>query len=139
MRMHDGDGTRADRCLSKPVATRSARFGDRQKGVIKRGMSSSAGEKTRATDASTVVLEIVGEMSPSGVTDVESDAELVGELGFDSLGLVELLVVLEDVFDLPPIDIEALGELDRVADLQRVVHEAQAQMPLVKEAVSEIT
>jgi acyl carrier protein len=104
------------------------------KGVINRGMSSSLGETTQATDASTVVLEIVTEMSPSGVTEVGPDTELVAELGFDSLGLVELLVALEDTLKLPPVDIEALGNVDRVADLQRVFQDAQARMRLTKEA-----
>lgn len=93
-------------------------------------MGSRPEEKTQAIDASTVVLEVVSEMS--GVTEVEPDTELVAELAFDSLGLVELLAVLEDTLDLPPIDIEALGKMDRVADLQRIVQEAQTRMPSVR-------
>jgi acyl carrier protein len=97
-------------------------------------MSTGSGEKTQATDVDTVVLEIVSEMSPSGVTEVRPEADLVAELGFDSLGLVELLVALEDTLKLPPVDIEALGKVDRVADLQRVFQDAQARMRLTKEA-----
>lgn len=92
-------------------------------------MASSPGEPTHATDASTAVIEIVREMAPSGVTDVRPDTNLVGELGFDSLGLVELLVALEDTLDLPPLDDKALAGMARVADLERVVSEAQARMP----------
>jgi acyl carrier protein len=92
-------------------------------------MGSSPGDKTRAIDISTVVLEIVTEMSPSGVTELGPDTELVAELGFDSLGLVELLAALEDTLDLPPVDIEALGTMARVADLQCVVREVQARRP----------
>jgi len=92
-------------------------------------MSSSPGEKTQAIDVNTLVLEIVREMSPSGVTEVRPDTELVAELGFDSLGLVELLVALEDALDLPPLDTGALDKMDRVADLQRVTREAQTRMP----------
>jgi acyl carrier protein len=66
-------------------------------------------------------------MAPSGITDVEPEGALVADLGFDSLGLVELLVALEDALELQPIDIEAVGNLDRVVDLQRVVQEASAQ------------
>lgn len=83
-------------------------------------------------DASTAVLELVSEMSPLGLREVWPDTELVAELGFDSLGLVELLVALEEVLKLPPVDLEATGKIDLVADLQRVVQEAQARMPVVR-------
>jgi acyl carrier protein len=96
---------------------------------MKQGMSSGSGAKTLATDANAVVLEIVTEMSPSGMAEVGPDTELVAELAFDSLGLVELLAALEDTLDLRPVDIEVLGEMNRVADLQRIVQEAQARMP----------
>lgn len=92
-------------------------------------MVSSPGEPTHATDTSTVVLEIAREMSPSGVTELGPDTSLVAELGFDSLGLVELLVVLEDTLDLPPLDDKALAGMERVADLERIVREAQARIP----------
>lgn len=82
----------------------------------------------RATNPSSVVLEIVREMSPSGVTELRPDANLIAELGFDSLGLVELLVEVEETLDLPPLDVEAIGELECVADLERIVEEAQARM-----------
>jgi acyl carrier protein len=91
-------------------------------------MSTTRSSSEQAIDANTLVLEIVREMSPLGVTDVKPDAALVAELGFDSLGLVELLVVLEDALHLKPIDLEALGKIDRVADLQRVIEEARARM-----------
>jgi acyl carrier protein len=98
--------------------------------VIKHGVDSELGEKTSIVDVSTMVLTVVGEMS--GVADVEPDSELVAELGFDSLGLVELLVVLEDTFNLPSIDIESLGRIEKVADVQRVVREVRAQMPAIE-------
>jgi acyl carrier protein len=92
-------------------------------------MGSSSGGKTHPTDVSTVILETVGEMAPLRVTHVGADAELVAELGFDSLGLVELLAALEDILELPPVDLEALSQMTRVADLQRMIREAQARMP----------
>lgn len=101
----------------------------RGQGVIKRDVSSSPGQNTQATDARSVVLEIVTEMSPSAPTELRPDTELVGELGFDSLGIVELLVVLEDTLDLPPLNAEVLGGMERVSDLEQVVSEAQARMP----------
>jgi acyl carrier protein len=93
-------------------------------------MGSRPEGKTQAIDVSAMVLEIVSEMS--GVTAVGPDAELVAELGFDSLGLVELVVALEDTLGLPPVDVEALGKMDRVADLQCVVREAQARISSVR-------
>jgi len=86
----------------------------------------------QATDAHTVVLEIVRELAPSGVTEVGRDTALVAELGFDSLGLIELLVALEDELGLPAIDTQAMGRMDRVADLERIVREAQSEAPLVR-------
>ena len=95
-------------------------------------MSAAPGSKTQAIDADALVLEIVREMSPSGLMEVGRDAALVADLGFDSLGLVELLVALEDALKLPPIDIERLGEIDRVSDLQRVLQGPHARISPVR-------
>lgn len=82
-------------------------------------------DKERPTDdIRTLVLKIVREMS--GAAEVAPDSDLVAELGFDSLGLLELLAVLEDAFDLAPIGTEALSKMGCVADLERIVLEAQA-------------
>jgi acyl carrier protein len=83
--------------------------------------------RAMATDTHTVVAEIVTEMSPSGVTEVRTDTSLIAELGFDSLGIVEVLVALEDTLNLPSLAAEQLGDLQRVGDLERVVNEAQAR------------
>ncbi len=80
--------------------------------------------------AVTVVRELIVEMSPLGVTEVTPDTMLVAELGFDSLGLVELLVVIEDRLDLPPLEEQALIGIERVADLERIAAEADAPAPL---------
>lgn len=89
-------------------------------------MGSNSDGRTQAVDTRTAVLEIVRELSPSGVTEVGLDTALVAELGFDSLGLIELLVALEDELGLPAIDIQAMGKMDRVADLERIVREAHS-------------
>jgi len=68
-------------------------------------------------------------MAPAGVTALGPETNLVADLGFDSLGLVELLVVLEDDLDLPPLDAEVLGGMERIADLERIVTEAKGRMP----------
>jgi acyl carrier protein len=79
------------------------------------------------TDPDVVVAQIVKELSPAGNADVDPDADLIAELGFDSLGLVELLVAIEDALGLSPLDAEGLGDVRSVADLQRVATEALAQ------------
>ena len=75
------------------------------------------------------VRELIAEMAPLGDTEVTPDTELVAELGFDSLGLVELLVVIEDRLDLPPLEEQALFELERVSDLERIATEAHTRAP----------
>jgi acyl carrier protein len=70
------------------------------------------------------VQELIVEMSPLGVAEVTPETALVEELGFDSLGLVELLVVIEDRLDLPPLEEQALIEIERVGDLERIATEA---------------
>jgi acyl carrier protein len=67
-------------------------------------------------------------MSPIRASDVRPSSNLIAELGFDSLGVVELLVALEDTFDLPPVDADNLAEVERVDDLERIVREARARM-----------
>lgn len=81
-------------------------------------------------EAAVAVRELIVEMSPLGVTEVGPETALVEELGFDSLGLVELLVVIEDRLDLPPLEEQALIEIERVADLERIATDAQARAPL---------
>jgi acyl carrier protein len=89
-------------------------------------MVSEQSQKAPIVAMITSVLDIVREMSPTA--DVEPDSELVAELGFDSLGLIELVAVLEDALDLPPIDMDALSTIVTVSDLQSVVREARAVM-----------
>jgi acyl carrier protein len=80
--------------------------------------------------AAAAVRELIVEMAPLAVTEVTSETALVEELGFDSLGLVELLVVVEDRLDLPPLEEQAPIGIERVGDLERIVTEARAQAPL---------
>jgi acyl carrier protein len=76
------------------------------------------------------VRELVAEMSPLGIAEIEPHTALVAELGFDSLGLVELLIVIEDRFGLPPLEDHELLGLERVADLEALVLAAQSRVPL---------
>lgn len=76
------------------------------------------------SEPAAAVRELVIEMSPLGVAEVTPETTLVEQLGFDSLGLVELLVVIEDRLDLPPLEEQALIGVERVADLERIATEA---------------
>jgi len=114
-----------DRACQKHAGPRVTGIGS--DGAITQGVNSISLNGTHGADlrdAHAVVLEIVMEMSPSAVTELEPDTELIADLGYDSLGLLELIVALEDTLDLPPIDVEELAEIERVADLERVVSRA---------------
>lgn len=75
----------------------------------------------------TVVREVISDMAPAGPVGLTSDSKLIADLGFDSLGLVELIVVLEDTLSLSPLDEGVLAGIASVGDLERVAREAQAQ------------
>ena len=90
-------------------------------------MSSSS---ESGAEAAAAIRELIVEMSPLGVTEVMPETALVEELGFDSLGLVELLVVIEDRLDLPPLEEQALIGIERVGDLERIATETEARAPL---------
>jgi len=76
------------------------------------------------SESAAAVRELIVEMSPLGVTEVMPETTLVEELGFDSLGLVELLIVIEDRLDLPPLEEQVLIGVERVGDLERIASEA---------------
>jgi acyl carrier protein len=70
-------------------------------------------ESATATPATTARTEaevradvraVVLELAPDGNESAGPDAQLVEEMGFHSLALLELAFTLEDEFDLPPID-----------------------------------
>lgn len=91
-------------------------------------MTPSHQQGTEPTSPNTAVLDLVREIAPSGIANLSPDTDLVAELGFDSLGLVELLVELEERFELPPLDAEVLAGVERIADLERVVDEARTRI-----------
>jgi acyl carrier protein len=82
------------------------------------------------SDPAAVVRELIVEMSPLGVAEISPETALVEELGFDSLGLVELVVVIEDQLDLPRLEEQALIGVERVGDLERIAAGAQPRAPL---------
>jgi acyl carrier protein len=50
------------------------------------------------------VVAIVMELAPGDQQPADPSAQLVDDLGYHSLALLELAFTLEDEFDLPPID-----------------------------------
>jgi acyl carrier protein len=89
----------------------------------------TARHETPASSSQAVVREVISELAPAGTTHLTSDSQLVADLGFDSLGLVELIVVLEDTLGGPPFDERALAAIATVGDLERVAQEAQGERP----------
>jgi acyl carrier protein len=77
------------------------------------------------------VSQIVGQMCPLGRRTVAATDRITDDLGYDSIAIVELALVLEAEFDLQPID-----EQDAV-DLVTVGHVAElvGRMASVNEAV----
>lgn len=55
------------------------------------------------------VREIIATMAPDTPESVTDTQDLIADLGFDSLRLMELTVVLERAFDLPPYRPEQLA------------------------------
>ena len=50
------------------------------------------------------VRDLVVEAAPTAVARADGASTLTGDLGYDSLGLLELMSLLEAEFDLPPVD-----------------------------------
>jgi acyl carrier protein len=67
------------------------------------------------------VHEIVAVMAPAGARSLSDDAQLVRDLGFDSLRLIELTVVVEKRFALPPISLDQALAVATLRDLVNLV------------------
>jgi acyl carrier protein len=85
-------------------------------------------ELWQATARATAV-DIVMELSPFAATELRPETELVAELGYDSLGLLELVAALEDALGLASIDDRELAGMRCVADVQRIVAAAAKSPP----------
>jgi acyl carrier protein len=81
-----------------------------------------AADQTRAK-----VHAIVLELAPNPDEDPGPDADLVDDLGYNSLALLELAFTLEDEFDLQPIDEETARQIRTVADVEDHVAVEMAQ------------
>lgn len=72
------------------------------------------------------VAAIVHEMAPSpGPRPPSADAALVDDLGFTSLRLVELTMVLEETFGLEPLSREDVTGVDTVGDVVAMLRHAR--------------
>ena len=69
------------------------------------------------------VRKIIGEMCPLGRREVEPDDRIMDDLGYDSLAIVELAVVLESEFALEPIEDEQAIDLVTVSDVEARVRQ----------------
>jgi acyl carrier protein len=65
------------------------------------------------------LLELLGQHVPAGTPIVES-SHLVGDLGIDSLGVMEIVAAIEDKFELNIPD-DALREVNTVADVAAAI------------------
>jgi acyl carrier protein len=70
---------------------------------------------------STRVCEIIGEMCPTGAREVSLTDRIADDLGYDSVAVVELALVLESEFDLQPISEEDAIDLVTVGDVAELV------------------
>ena len=67
------------------------------------------------------VRAVAGEMAPLKGTAVEGSSRLQMDLGYDSLGLLELAQALEHEFELPPVLEQDAEGIETVADVERVI------------------
>ncbi|KAA2250146.1 acyl carrier protein [Solihabitans fulvus] len=72
------------------------------------------------------VREIIGEMCPLGEREARSTDRVTDDLGYDSVGIVELAMVLEQEFELQPIDEEQAIDIVTVGDVEELVRLATA-------------
>jgi acyl carrier protein len=79
-------------------------------------METQAEEAIRLT-----VREIVFSMAPEPPADGHRDLDLVDDLAYHSLALLEMAFALEDEFLLPPIDQESAQEIHTVADVENYI------------------
>jgi acyl carrier protein len=73
-----------------------------------------------ANDLSDQIHSIVAEQLGVERADVTKDASILDDLGADSLDVVELVMTLEEVFDIEVPD-DAVEEMRTIGDVQRFV------------------
>ncbi|MBF6061543.1 acyl carrier protein [Nocardia terpenica] len=73
------------------------------------------------------VRELIAAMAPDPRSTVTDDQQLVTDLGFDSLRLMELTLVLEQAFDLPRYRPDQLAGVHRVSDVIALIERALSE------------
>ena len=73
-----------------------------------------------ANDLSARIQSIVAEQLGVEPAEVTKDASILDDLGADSLDVVELVMALEEVFDIEVPD-DAVEEMRTIGDIQRFV------------------
>lgn len=72
-------------------------------------------------EAITVIREIIIDLAPEPPAERDGDLDLVADLGYFSLALLEMAFALEDEFALPPIDQEGAAGIRTIGDVERYV------------------
>jgi acyl carrier protein len=80
--------------------------------------AAAAVDKRREEDVRTLIRQIVRELAPNPEGSPKEDANLIEELEYHSLALLELAFTLEDEFDLPPIDEETARKIVTVRNVE---------------------
>jgi len=73
-----------------------------------------------ATDLSERIQTIVADQLGVEISEVTKDASILDDLGADSLDVVELVMTLEEAFDIEVPD-EAVEEMRTIGDVHRFV------------------
>lgn len=67
------------------------------------------------------VYEIIGQLCPEGQRTVRATDQIVDDLGYHSVKLVELTIELEAEFNLPPIDDRTVTGCQTAGDLATLI------------------
>jgi len=78
---------------------------------------------TKNQEITKKVKELIAELCPAEIKDMDDSSHLTDELGYHSLALVELAFSLEDMFDLEPIDQAVAKNINTVGDIINYVTE----------------
>ncbi|MFC3962358.1 acyl carrier protein [Nocardia jiangsuensis] len=73
------------------------------------------------------VRELVAAMAPRPAAELTAEHRLIEDLGYDSLRLMELTVVLERSFDLPGYKPEQLAGVLRVGQVEELIGSSLAE------------
>jgi acyl carrier protein len=89
-------------------------------------MDSLSRKQAGGPDVEALVLHLLAKLAPHPAATPGPETLLVADLGFDSLGLIELVAVLEDALGLAPLHDDELLGTESIGDLLRLVTDALA-------------